>query len=96
MDQSLRDSRAPINLRESSGHHQIHARATNRDRERITIAVTPIKIEMISSGITQPISIQFSVIRNQREGEREDESKNTCAYQEYGRKQKTETARFQH
>lgn len=37
----------------------------------MTIAVTPIKIEMISAGITQPISIQFSVIRNQREGEGE-------------------------
>ena len=37
----------------------------------MTIAVTPIKIEMISAGITQPISIQFSVIRNWREGARE-------------------------
>lgn len=31
--------------------------------------------ELISSGITQSISIQFSVIRNQREEEREGEHK---------------------
>lgn len=55
---------------------------TQSDGEGITIAVTAIKIEMISSGITQPISIQFSVIRNQREGKRENENKNTYAYQE--------------
>lgn len=42
-----------------------------RDGEGIAIAVTPVKIEMIPSRIAQPISIQFSVIRNQREGERE-------------------------
>lgn len=42
-----------------------------RDEGGMPIAVTPIKIEMISAGITQPISIQFSIIRNRREGERE-------------------------
>lgn len=68
-----------------------------RDGEGITIAVTPIKTELISSGITQPSSIQFSVMRNQGEEEREGENENTntCTYQEEVRQQKAKTAGFQ-
>lgn len=44
----------------------MYARATERG-VGTAVAVTPVTPELISSGIAQPISIQSSVIRNQRE-----------------------------
>lgn len=69
---------------------------TQRDREGITIAVTPVKIEMISSGIAQAISTQLGVIGSQREGGRENEHTNTRAHQEQERKPEMEPAGSQH
>lgn len=92
----------PFTLERALGvTRSLHGRPTEggdkqRDREGITIAVTPIKIEMISSGIAQAISTQFGVIRSQREGGRENEHTNTRARQEQERKQEMEPVGSQH
>lgn len=74
LDHSLWGSEASIQWERTLSITR-YTQRRQREGLGIAIAVTPMTPELISSGITQSISIQFSVIRNQREEEREGEHK---------------------
>ena len=73
LDHSLWGNEASMHWERTLGITR-YMQGQQREGVGIAIAVIPTTPELISSGIAQPISIQFSVIRNRRE-EREWEHK---------------------